>query len=81
MLDHLLINMIEKTGTPERYMAIAAPEQIDFVPISDWRMPSLVSPIVTTPSLHKSAIIFPVTLMILLLCFARENGEFSFVPL
>ena len=58
MVDHLPINIIEKTGTPERYMAIAAPEQIDFVPISDRWMPSLVSPLVTTPSRHKSAIIF-----------------------
>ena len=81
MLDHLLINMIEKIGTLERYMAIAAPEQIDVVPISDWWMPSLLSLIVTTLSWHKSAIISPVTLMILLLCFARETGEFLFVPL
>ena len=81
MLDHLQINMIEKTGTPERYMAITAPERIDFVPISDQWMPSLVFPIVTTPSRHKSVIISPVTLMILLLCFMRETGEFLFAPL
>ncbi len=81
VLDHLPINMIEKTGTPERYMAIAAPEQMECVPISDRRIPSLVSPIVATPSRHKSAIISPVTLMILFLCFARETGEFSLVPL
>jgi hypothetical protein len=81
VLDHLPINMIEKTGTLERYMAIAAPEQMECVSISDWRMPSLVSPIVTTPSRHKSVIISSVTLMILFLCFARETGEFSLVPL
>jgi hypothetical protein len=41
--------MIEKTGTPVRYMAIAAPEKMDLVLISDLRMPSFVSLIVTTP--------------------------------
>jgi len=46
--DHLPIRMIEKTGTPARYMAIAAPERMDLVPISDLRMPSFVSPIGTT---------------------------------
>jgi hypothetical protein len=62
--DHLPISMIEKTGTLARYMAIAAPERMDLVPIPDRRMPSFVSPIVTTPSRHKSAIISPITLMI-----------------
>ncbi len=81
MLHHLPIIMIEKTGTSERYMAIAAPEQIESVLISDQWMPSLVLPIVTTLPQHKSAIIFPVTLMILLLCFARETEEFLFVSL
>jgi hypothetical protein len=65
VLDHdLPISMIEKTGTPARYIAIAAPERMDLVPIYDRRMPSFVSPIVTTPSRHKSVIISPVTLMI-----------------
>ena len=65
VLDHLPISMIEKTGTPVRYMAITAPERMDLVPISDRRVPSFVSPIVTssTPSRHKSAIISPVTLL------------------
>jgi hypothetical protein len=81
LLDHLPISMIEKIGTPERYMAIAAPKQMDLVPISDRRMPSFVSPIVTTPSRHKSAIISAVTLMIVFLCFTRETEEFLLVPL
>jgi hypothetical protein len=81
VLDHLPISMIKKTGTPARYMAIAAPERMDLVPISDWRMPSFVSPIVTTPSWHKSAIVSPFMLMILLVCFTRETGKFSFAPL
>jgi hypothetical protein len=81
VLDHLPINMIKEIGTPERYMAIAAPKQMDLVPIYDWRMPSFVSPIATTPSRHKSAIISVVTLMIMFLCFTRETGEFLFVPL
>ncbi len=54
---HLPISMIEKTGTPARYIAIAAPERMDLVLISDLRIPSIVSPIATTPSRHKSAII------------------------
>jgi hypothetical protein len=37
VLDHLPISMIKKTGTPARYMAIAAPERMDLVPISDLR--------------------------------------------
>jgi hypothetical protein len=82
VLDYLPISMIKKKiGTPERYMAIAAPERMDFVPISDWRMPSFVSPIATTPSQHKPAIISAVTLMIVFLCFTRETGEFLFVSL
>ncbi len=81
MLDYLPISMVEKTGTPARYMAIAAPEHMDLVPISDRGMPSFVSPIVTTPLRHKLAIISPVILMILLLCFKRETGEFLFALL
>ena len=80
VLDHLRIRMIEKTGTPARYMAIAAPERMDLVPISDRQMPSFVLPIVNTPSWHKSAIISAVTLMILILCFTRETGKFLFAP-
>ncbi len=32
VLDHLPISMIKKIGTPERYIAIAAPKQMDLVP-------------------------------------------------
>ncbi len=81
MLDHLLISMIEKTGTPARYIAIAAPERMDLVPISDLRIPSFVSPIATIPSWHKSAIISPVILMILPLYCTSETGEFLLAPL
>jgi hypothetical protein len=81
VLDHLLISMIEKIGTPERYMAITAPKQMDLVPISDQWMLSFVSPMATTPSRQKSAIISAVTLMIMFLCFTRDTGEFLFVPL
>ena len=83
MLVHLPISMIQKTGTPGRYMAIAAPERMDLVPISDLGIPSFVSLIGTTPtpSRHKSAIISLVILMIGLLCFTREIGEFLFAPL
>jgi hypothetical protein len=81
MLDHLPISMIKKIGTPESYMAIAAPEQMDLVPISDRGMLSFVSPIATTLLWLKLAIISAVTLMTVFLCFTRETGEFLFVPL
>ena len=81
VLDHLLISMIKKIGTPERYMAIAAPEQMVLVPISSLQMPHFISTIVTTPPRHKLAIISVVTLMIVLLCFTRETGEFMVIPL
>ena len=81
MLDHLPISMIEKTGTPVRYMAIAAPERMDLVLISDRRIPCFVSPIETTPSRHTSAIISPVILMILSLYRTSETGEFLLAPL
>ena len=81
VLDHLPISMIEKTGTPARYIAIAAPERMDLVPISDLRIPSFVSPIATTPSRHKSAIISPVILMIFPLYCTSETGESLLAPL
>jgi hypothetical protein len=81
VLDHLPISMIEKTETPVRYMAITAPDQMDFVPISDRRIPSFVSPIATTPLWHKSAIISPGILMILPLYFTRDTGESLLAPL
>ena len=34
-LDHCPISMIEKIGTPARYMAIAALDQIECVPTSE----------------------------------------------
>jgi hypothetical protein len=46
-------------------MAIAAPDQMDLVPISDWRMPSFVLLIATTLSQQTLVIISVVTLMIL----------------
>ena len=57
MLYQLPISMIEKTGTSARYIAIAAPNRMDLVPISERRMPNFVPPIVTTLSRHRSAII------------------------
>jgi len=80
VLDHLPISMIEKTHTLARYMAISAPEQMDLVRISNQQTLSFVSPIVTILQ-HKSAIISPVTLMILILCFMRETGDLLFAPL
>jgi hypothetical protein len=39
LLDYLPSNIIVKTGTPERYMAIAAPLQAECKPISlGWKL-------------------------------------------
>ncbi len=73
--------MIKKTGVPAKHIAMAAPDRIDFDPISDRLIPSFVSPIATTPSRIRFTIISDVMLMILFLCFARGTGEFGFVPL
>ncbi len=81
MLDQHLASMIKKTGMPARYIAIAAPDRIDFDPISDRLILSFVSPIETKPSRIRFTIISDVMLMILFPCFARETGEFGFVPL
>ena len=42
--DHLPIIMMENVGTPSRYMAIAAPDRREWVPISSLVKPSFSSP-------------------------------------
>jgi hypothetical protein len=81
LLDQRPTSMIEKTGVPAKYIAMATPDLIDFDPILDQMIPSFVSPIATTPSRIRFTIISDVMLMILFPCFARETGEFAFVPL
>ncbi len=81
VLDQCPMSMIKKMGVPAKYIAMAAPDLIDFDPISDQTIPSFVSPIATTPSWIRFTIISDVILMILFPCFARETGEFAFVPL
>jgi len=73
--------MIEKIGTPARYMAIATPDRIECVPISERWMPNFVSPIATTPSRMRLATISDAMLIVLFLCLAREMGESLLVPL
>jgi hypothetical protein len=75
-LDQQPISIMEKMGTPARYMAIAAPDRIECVPTSERWIPSFVSPIATMPSLTRFATISDVMLMVLFLCCARETGEF-----
>ena len=81
MLGQRPTSMIEKMGVPAKYIAMAAPDLIDFDPISDRTILSFVSPIATTPSRIRFTIISDVMLMILFPCFARETGEFGFIPL
>jgi hypothetical protein len=81
VLDQHQTSMIKKMGVPAKYIAMAAPDRIDFDPILDRLIPSFVSPIATTPSRIRFTIISDVMLMILFPCFARETGEFGFVPL
>ena len=73
--------MMEKIGTPARYMAIAAPDRIECVPISEQWMPNFVLLIATTPSRRRLATISDVILIVLFLCLARETGESLLVPL
>jgi hypothetical protein len=72
---------MEKIGTPARYMAIAAPDRIECVPISKQWMPNFVSPIATTPSRRRLVTISDVILIVLFLCLAREMSESLLVPL
>jgi hypothetical protein len=81
VLDQRPTSMIKKTRVPAKYIAMAAPDWIDFDPILDRFIPSFVSPIATTPSQIRFTIISDVMLMILFPCFARETGEFGFVTL
>ncbi len=68
--------MIEKIGTPARYMEIP-PDRIECVPILCRRISSLVSPMATTPSRMRFAIIFKV----MLICEGqkRQVGPWSFL--
>ncbi len=81
MLDHCPISMIEKIGTPARYKAITAPDQMECVLISNQRMPSFVLLMATTLSQMRLAIISEVMLMSLFLWNARDTGESTFVSL
>ncbi len=81
VLDQRPTSMIEKTGLPAKYIAMATPDRIDFDPILDRLIPNFVSSIATTPSRIRFTIISDVMLMILFPCFVRETGEFGFVPL
>ena len=63
MLDHCPISMMEKIGTPARYIAIAAPDRIEWVPTSHRLIPSFVSPIPTMPSLRRLMIMSEVMLI------------------
>ena len=47
-LDHLPIIMMEKVGTSARYIAMAAPERMECVPISFPVKPSLSTPMSST---------------------------------
>ncbi len=73
--------MMEKIGTLARYMAIATPDQIECVPISERWMPNFILPIATTPSRRRLATISDVIMIVLFLCLARETGESLLVPL
>ena len=55
-LDHLPIIMIVKTGHSPKYMAIAAPDLIEWVPMSLALTPSMSSPIAMTDALRESTI-------------------------
>jgi hypothetical protein len=72
VLDQHPTSMIEKTGVPAKYIAMAAPDRIDFDPILDQLIPSFVSLIATMPSRIRFIIISDVTLMIFF-CALQEK--------
>jgi hypothetical protein len=55
---------LKKTGVPAKYIAMAAPDWIDFDLILDQLIPSFVSPIATTPLRIGFTTISDVMLMI-----------------
>ncbi len=73
--------MIKKIGTPARYIAMAAPDWIEWVLISQCSIPTFVSPIATMPSRMRLVVISEVTLIDFFLWRTRKTGEFLFVPL
>jgi hypothetical protein len=80
-LNQQLISIMEKMGTPARYMAIAAPDHVECVPTSEQCIPNFVLQIAIMPSLSRFATISEVMLIVLFLCWAREMGESLFDPL
>ena len=81
VLDQRPMSMIANTGTPPKYIAIAAPERMECVPTSCRRMRSLTSPNATTPSPSAVSTIFPVTCSIFPLCQTAETGVSGPAPL
>ena len=57
MLFQRPIFMIEKIGTLLRYMAIAAPDRIEWVPISCVAIPRRLQPVASTPARREFVII------------------------
>ncbi len=57
MLFHRPIFIIEKMGTLFRYMAIAAPDRIECVPVSLGEMPRRSHPVASTPAFKEFVII------------------------
>jgi hypothetical protein len=60
-LDHLPNNMMVNTGIPDKYIAIAAPDLIEWVPILLVLYPRMSLPMKWTTAQRQSSNIFEVT--------------------
>ncbi len=79
-LDQRPIIMIRKTGHPPRNIAIAAPEQMECVPILSTKMWRVSSPIALTASCNTFLICVEVMCLIQLFLQTAEIGVSWLAP-
>ena len=79
MLFQRPIFMMEKIGTLLRYMAMAAPDRMEWVPISWVEIPRRLQPVASTPARNEFVIIAEVMCSSLLFDQKAETLVFSFV--
>ena len=80
-LDQRPMSMIVKTGHSPKYIAMAAPDLIECVPIWSFVMPSRCSPIATTASRRALITCSDVTCVTLSLSKTAEMGVSAVVLL
>jgi len=80
-LDHCPMSIIIKTGQPPMNIAMAPPDQIEWVPISDILMFRTSLPITLIASCNALVICFDVTSLLLPRKFTVDIGMLSLVSL